>query len=69
LLGTLQNFNHATFWATFAIKANYARFDTIAVQYRAHLIRRQKDIWRTIVSLHKAMPVAVPRNGSFKLFQ
>jgi len=39
------------------------------VQYRAHFIGGQKDVWRAIISLHKTMSIAVSRDGSFKLFQ
>jgi hypothetical protein len=49
--------------------ANDTRFDTVAVQYRAHFVGGQKDIRRTIVSLHKAMSITVPRDGADKLFQ
>jgi hypothetical protein len=49
--------------------ANDTRFDTIAMQHRAHFVGRQKDIRRTIVSLHKAMTITVTRDGASKLFQ
>jgi hypothetical protein len=39
------------------------------VQHRAHFIGGQKDVWRAIISLHKAMSITVTRNGTDKLFQ
>jgi hypothetical protein len=49
--------------------ANHSRFDAIAVQNSAHFVGWQKDVGRTIVSLHKAMSITVTRDGADKLFQ
>ena len=66
---SLHNLSNTSFGTPFAVAANNAHFYAIFVQYRPHFIRRQIDVWRTIVARYKSMAIAMTLNYSFNFVQ
>ena len=65
----LHDFHHAAFGAAALVVAHHAHLDVVAVQHRAHLVRGQIDVGRTVIWRHKTVPVAVPLHHTFNFFQ
>ena len=61
----LHNFGHATLWPTFSVLSNDANLDTVFVQDGPHLIGWKVDVGLSVITHHKAVTVAVTRDGAF----
>ena len=65
----LNDFNHTPFGAAAPIEAHHPGFDPVFVQDSAHFIGRQVNVCRPVITLYKAVAIAMALNGSFKFFQ
>jgi len=64
-LPALEDLEHAPFGSTFAVVADDPRLHAIAVQHRAHLLRREVQVGLAIVSNEKTVTVAVTLHRAF----
>jgi hypothetical protein len=66
-LPALEDLEHAALGPTLAVVADDARLDAVAVQHRAHLLRREIEVGLAIVADQKAVAVTVPLHRAFDL--
>ena len=55
----LEDLEHAAFGPALAVVADDARLDAVAVQHRAHLLRREIEIGAVVVADDEAVTVAM----------
>ena len=65
----LGDFQHAALRPAAPVLPHDAHLDTVAVQHRAHLIRRQINVGLAIVAHHEAVAVAVALHRAFNFVQ
>ena len=65
----LHNFHHPALRATAAITADNARFHTVFVQDRAHLVGGQIDVGAAVIARHKSVSIAVALDNTFDFVQ
>ena len=64
-LRALEDLEHAAFGAALAVVAHDARLDAVAVQHRAHLLRREVDVGLPVVAHDEAVAVAMALHRAF----
>ena len=64
-LAPLEDVEHAPFGAALAVVAHDAHAHAVAVQHRAHFLRRQVDRRLAVVAAHEAVPVLVAFDLAF----
>ena len=66
-LAPLEDLEHAAFGPALAVVAHDAHAHAVAVQHRAHLLRRQIDVGFAVVAQHEAVAVAMALHRAFDL--